>query len=128
MSNFKCPICEQNTVSEDEHHIIPREHGGEKGPTINVCPTCHTTAHRCVHNPVLKDQWLSSLRLRGRAIAERLIAAIKVAETSGVKSDTASITIKMPRKQYEKLKAFCKDHKTSPSKLILSFLSRTFNL
>lgn len=27
------------------HHVIPRAFGGENGPTVTICTSCHTKAH-----------------------------------------------------------------------------------
>lgn len=31
----------------EEHHIVPRSYGGADGPTVTICPACHTNAHTC---------------------------------------------------------------------------------
>ena len=38
-----CWVC--GIESEDRHHIVPRAYGGEKGPTVDLCQTCHRNAH-----------------------------------------------------------------------------------
>lgn len=39
---IRCTICGSFNASEIEgHHVIPRSHGGSKGPTCWLCHTCH---------------------------------------------------------------------------------------
>lgn len=40
----RCWICPE-TCSIEEHHIIPRCYGGEKGPTVYICSVCHSLVH-----------------------------------------------------------------------------------
>ena len=34
------------TEQREDHHIIPRAYGGTDGPTVTLCDTDHTRAHR----------------------------------------------------------------------------------
>ena len=39
-----CWICGSDRKLH-QHHIVPRAYGGEKGPTITVCGSCHSSVH-----------------------------------------------------------------------------------
>lgn len=39
-----CAICGV-THGLEEHHIIPKSLGGEHGPTVILCGSCHSSAH-----------------------------------------------------------------------------------
>ncbi len=40
-----CWICHNKNALE-EHHVIPRHCGGEKGPTVTLCGVCHYSIHK----------------------------------------------------------------------------------
>lgn len=44
---FGIPICAScgSTTEIHEHHLVPRVRGGENGPTIWLCATCHESVH-----------------------------------------------------------------------------------
>ena len=42
---MECPICSIEVAHLEEHHIVPREYGGEKLHTISICSTCHHGLH-----------------------------------------------------------------------------------
>lgn len=31
---------------EEQHHIVPRAYGGEDGPVVSLCDSCHTRLHK----------------------------------------------------------------------------------
>lgn len=51
-----CALCGRHVQSR--HHIVPRSHGGEKGPTITVCG--YGNEHGChglLHSHMLHLRW-----------------------------------------------------------------------
>lgn len=44
----ECWVClvKRGTKNFEEHHVVPRSYGGERGPTVSLCCDCHTTAHK----------------------------------------------------------------------------------
>ncbi len=53
-----CWVCGIKDVPFEQHHIVPRHCGGEKGPTVTLCGGCHTTIHNAAEkikkgNPTL---------------------------------------------------------------------------
>lgn len=51
MASGYCEVSGEFCDSVDIHHIIPREYGGEQGPTIALSPTVHQSLHRLASNP-----------------------------------------------------------------------------
>lgn len=45
--DLECVICARTITTTDvgEHHVIHRSQGGEKGPTLTICSTCHAELH-----------------------------------------------------------------------------------
>ena len=44
MADSTCYVC-GSKVPLDRHHIVPREHGGEMSPLVDICRECHTKVH-----------------------------------------------------------------------------------
>jgi hypothetical protein len=40
-----CVVCGVVLPVPHDHHVIPQEYGGEKGPTVPICGDCHTKVH-----------------------------------------------------------------------------------
>lgn len=40
-----CFVCNSTAAVSNEHHIVPRSDGGTDGPTVILCPNCHTLLH-----------------------------------------------------------------------------------
>lgn len=49
----KCFICDSGGII-DVHHVIPQATGGEAGPTVSLCPSCHSGIHRQAMNILSK--------------------------------------------------------------------------
>jgi 5-methylcytosine-specific restriction enzyme A len=48
-----CELCERENVETTIHHLIPREEGGNYGPTANLCIACHKQIHALYTNKEL---------------------------------------------------------------------------
>jgi 5-methylcytosine-specific restriction enzyme A len=48
-----CELCERENVDTTIHHLIPREEGGNYGPTANLCIACHKQIHALYTNKEL---------------------------------------------------------------------------
>lgn len=103
--------------SLDNHHIIPVEFGGGFGPTVWIGPDIHQTIHRCVDNPVLKDQFLSSLPSnQSRQIVNRLINTIVSAKQAHLDKGlrkTKIIQVELSLGTYERLKVLAENKRMS---------------
>lgn len=45
-----CWVCQTTDTSFEQHHLVPRCFGGENGPTVTLCESCHTIAHENAEN------------------------------------------------------------------------------
>lgn len=120
-----CDCCQELKPVSDEHHAWPRHLGGEHGPTVVICPTCHQTLHRSANNPALKDAFLSSLPPLGRLVAQYLYTVIGLAEASGIKSERLTVNFEIDRSSYADLKRAAKDMKIPVKELIEKILLRS---
>lgn len=43
----RCWLCDapKSATKTEEHHLVPRCYGGEKGPTVTLCSSCHSRVH-----------------------------------------------------------------------------------
>lgn len=41
-----CKVSRTDYSEFEEHHVVPSHLGGNKGPTVSLCDTCHTKAHK----------------------------------------------------------------------------------
>ncbi|WP_431030337.1 HNH endonuclease [Lysinibacillus sp. LZ02] len=48
-----CALCKRTEVETTEHHLIPREEGGNHGPTAFLCIPCHKNIHALYTNKEL---------------------------------------------------------------------------
>lgn len=48
-------------ITPEEHHVIPREYGGEKGPVVSLCPNQHRAIHRTA-NAFIKQKDFSVIQ------------------------------------------------------------------
>lgn len=54
------PWCGRSDLHIDEHHVVPRSQGGEKGPTVFICHECHMK-HHDGRGPKLYFSYMSSV-------------------------------------------------------------------
>ena len=52
-----CGVLKSDSKTE-EHHIVPRCYGGQNGPTVTLCSSCHTRVHEAAEglykgNPIV---------------------------------------------------------------------------
>ncbi|MFC0211009.1 HNH endonuclease [Paenibacillus chartarius] len=50
-----CALCGREGVETTEHHLTPREKGGAKLPTADLCIPCHKQLHALFTNDQLAD-------------------------------------------------------------------------
>lgn len=100
MSGIQCFICEKITPIIDDHHIWPRSAGGEDGPTVKLCSTCHSGIHRQALNSLSKTaktkQFFTQDQLtRALPLIQYLIAAIQHTRENGKQNQPAKLTIQI---------------------------------
>ena len=54
-----CTLCRRQVESLSRHHLIPREEGGNHGPTAELCQPCHSTIHLQLSNRELAQHFNS---------------------------------------------------------------------
>ena len=53
---MQCPLCQREVQMLTVHHLIPKQKGGNKGPTIDICPACHKQIHSLFDNARLAQE------------------------------------------------------------------------
>ncbi len=53
MKALVCELCQRQQVETTVHHLTPREEGGSKLPTANLCIPCHKQIHALYTNKEL---------------------------------------------------------------------------
>lgn len=95
-----CYICQENKLVQ-EHHIIPRASGGEAGPVVNLCASCHSATHAQALNLESKGQKhdLFSEREwpRAKNIVEYIRLAIRKNREEPDLNDPAQLFLKMTK-------------------------------
>jgi len=110
MPSGNCQVTNKFYASLDEHHIVPREVGGENGPKIMLGPDIHQIIHRSVTSKTTRELFLSSLSSVQRMKAEYLIQAIIAAKTVRKRTSKNEIKIQVDDKTFQAYKDW-KDRK-----------------
>lgn len=81
----KCFICTVQTPILDEHHIIPQFAGGQAGPTVHLCSTCHSGIHRQALNLLSKKakrvQYFTEEQMqRAKPLVQQIVIALQQAK------------------------------------------------
>ena len=110
---MKCQFCENNVATADSHHIVPREFGGENLPEISICPSCHTTVHRCVNNPSMKDFFLSIIPPKNKLLVAKVIAIMEAHRATGNKVGKIKVIVELDREVHARLKLLASDKRST---------------
>ena len=111
----RCFVC-TSTTSVQGHHIIPRaRRGGDKGPTINLCATCHTQAHILALAKIPLEE-IPNERLR------KLVKIIRLANIRLPHAKEYRMQLKLPEVLHQEIKSMAKDHNLSMSNMVISIL------
>lgn len=104
-----CWVC-GSTVALEEHHMIPRAYGGQDGPVICLCATCHSNVHKLADATGLAKPELSiakSIALTDNKISlTRLqqLAIIIIQAKATTQKDPNKTAVYMDRFEAETLK------------------------
>lgn len=101
----------------DMHHIIPREYGGENGPTIALSPTVHQTLHRVCFDDVKLQEFISLYSSKKKLI-EYLANAIRFSKDNFQKQQSNKVTITLTNSELEVLKAASDKTEMSVAQLV----------
>ena len=52
-----CKLCEREVACTSKHHLLPKQKGGKKTLTVDLCQPCHKTIHQTFSNTVLAQQY-----------------------------------------------------------------------
>lgn len=61
------------TANREEHHIVPRQAGGEDGPQVSLCETHHGKAHKMAYKIPKKESVFEWTRGEPQICVERLM-------------------------------------------------------
>lgn len=82
---MSCYVCEESIGVNEVHHVIPRSRGGVDGPTVDLCPTCHSAIHMVARAMIAGksgDSYIQHLDHDARGRAMMLIKSIVLVEAS----------------------------------------------
>lgn len=111
----------QEQLSLDEHHVIPREHGGLTGPTVHLTPSDHQTLHRARTNLELRDRWLSSLSPEGR---RKAVFLLKSLEHNMGEREQHTISFTVDNLTYKRLQLISENYGVSVPQLVKKFVAK----
>jgi len=75
-----CPICGRvmiDNLTSDEHHLVPKEFGGNKHPIILIHRICHTKIHSSIPNRELWHTYNNVDSLREHPDIEKFIKWVR---------------------------------------------------
>ncbi len=70
MADRRCALCERVVPERTRHHLTPRQVGGNRFPTVQLCRTCHRQLHALFDNRELAERnTIAKLRADPRVAA-----------------------------------------------------------
>lgn len=79
----RCALCERETPTLTEHHLIPRSQGRRRGlkvaelPTVLLCSPCHKFLHKTFTNAELAGEFSSVDALLEHPDVERFLQWVR---------------------------------------------------
>ena len=52
-----CELCKRDVEILTRHHLVPKQRGGSKGDTINLCLSCKDMVHKLIPNKQLEREY-----------------------------------------------------------------------
>lgn len=77
-----CGLCARTPVETTEHHLIPKEEGGHKEPTVDLCIPCHKNVHALFTNKELAVLYNTVDALRSEPRMAKFISWIRKQPTT----------------------------------------------
>ena len=111
-----CLVCRIDVPVPHQHHVIPREYGGENGPTVTLCGDCHTKIHAEAESVLayMNNQSNKVRRVwRKNSEAERaktLVAAIVKSALNAGEKQFYQMHLKIDAATHNELKMFKQDN------------------
>lgn len=135
-----CWICEKRftdaenpgLLNREEHHVIPRAYGGIDGPTVSLCDTHHTAAHKVASLlEAGKPYHLFTKNLNQTQISKLLyLATVIVNAKNKVANDPnkySLVIIKLDKDTSDKVNKLQKIYKGSREKLVRLSINSLYN-
>lgn len=122
MSSGYCQVTGEFCDSVDIHHIIPREYGGENGPTIELSPTVHQTLHRLASNPAKLEAF--ALRQKNPSLLMDLGRCIRESREKFSKIPSNKVTVTFSPEEMSKLTASAESLGMTVPALVLSLVRK----
>jgi 5-methylcytosine-specific restriction enzyme A len=72
-----CALCGRNNVETTVHHLLPKEMGGNYGPTADMCIPCHKQIHALYTNDEIAARLSTIPELREDENLSRFIKWIR---------------------------------------------------
>ncbi|WP_199247996.1 HNH endonuclease [[Phormidium] sp. ETS-05] len=63
---MSCQLCNREVNKLTLHHLIPKQKGGKKGETIEICSACHHQIHALFDNTHLAQELNSIEKLQNQ--------------------------------------------------------------
>ena len=108
-----CKLSLKFCPSLDEHHAIPREYGGENGPTVFLNPEVHQLLHRSVSDLETREMFVKSLPLQTQKYAIGLIETIarsrREYEIKNPEEAIVTMSISLPKSLKLRIERLAKD-------------------
>lgn len=100
MTKSRCFICQDTTNILDSHHILPQFAGGESGPTVDLCSSCHSGIHRQALNLISKSASRKAYfndenMQRAKPLIEYIVMALIRAKEDKTTSRKAKVVIEI---------------------------------
>jgi hypothetical protein len=126
---MNCFVCNASTKGAvNEHHIVPQSRGGKEGPTVMLCPTCHTLLHnvaRCLIKGNDASHLYSHLPTLGSNRLLGLAQVILIAELEGNANPNPLIMVSLDSPLYLKaLKLYQTDNGFSSQEKTINAMLR----
>lgn len=110
----------------DVHHIVPREYGGEEGPTINLSPSIHQMLHRVYNDPAKLDAFANRFP-RARVKILELAQILRDCKNNLIKMPPKKVEISLSKDEMQKLIDTANQMGTTPASVASSIVKRVLN-
>lgn len=120
-----CWVCNTSRLKSqfEEHHVVPKCYGGEKGPCVSLCTSCHTLLHKNAEkiyaNKYPMINYKSNLSKERSLYLSTVVANARHAiEDDGHKNKKTVFTTTFNNDTHTKLVKLTRYYKMSQKKLI----------
>lgn len=122
MASGYCQVSGEFCESLDVHHVIPREYGGEYGPTVCLSPTVHQTLHRVAFDNVKLDAFAH--RYANSDLVYRLANFLRYCKENVKKTQSNHIVVNLTERELKVLTEQAARLNISPSKLVAKIVRK----